>query len=556
MALAYAQDPQDLDVRLSYRNFVQLVSRGEKPADEQKLLEQYQAYRDEFQRRSLWRFFSSHCDEAWFLEKYSPSEPYATLRRQRRRAGRLGRKSAWLAELRSGKLDKISLDLYTSDLNKPIQQSETPASPPEAARSPPGLSMHTITNRYGVEEHFDSDVLPVVPDPERQLLVRVWPPDLPREALEDHLRSQPGFLYVALLEPIVQRKWHRSGIAVFTPGTDVRAAVGALDGKSFGEFVLHLSVMEHPSTTRLRVAPESASALERLSHDLGRARQLVAQFEQEDRKQLFSEEDAALDASNAAAGEWGWLREGASTAVTQHCTELGVDMDATDPEVRRRALKLQLDLHIDVLRQVYHCDYYMSLVCDFPEELVRRSGQHVRRQPADPAALKGDQLLQRDAWWTDHLDRKTELLLHSHDPDVLRLHGGDAAIEGTRQGAYFAEYIRDPMRVASRTHDVAVDASASAEASLQAATAVPAASASVLGLGRAPLESGLDPGLVRLGDASHLPEKAPPRTASAPVRPPLRVSSGPAPGPDAGRPRAPYRDLDDHAEEQPVDLPY
>lgn len=82
-------------------------------------------------------------------------------------------------------------------------------------------------------------------------------------------------------------------------------------------------------------------------------------------------------------------------------------MDATDPEVRRRALKLQLDLHIDMLRQEYHCDYYMRLVCDFPEKFVRRSGQHVRRQPADPAALKGDQLLQRDAWWTDHLDRKT-----------------------------------------------------------------------------------------------------------------------------------------------------
>lgn len=252
----------------------------------------YQQYKTQFHRQSLWSFFLRHQGDEWFKEKYALLAPYVEARVQRRRTGRLGRKEAWLRELDSGALDKVCWDL---------QEGDAPT------------AMYTVTNRLGMEEHLDTDQLPLAPDPERQLLIRVWPADRPRTDLEAHLRTYPGFQYVAMLEPIAQRRWNRAGIAVFESGTDIRDAIRQLDGHAFGHFVLHLAVLDRPSSSRVRLAPASTNTLLRLAHDLTLSRRMIEKLEEEDRTSLFADECLI-------GGEtWAWLYVHACERIEARC---------------------------------------------------------------------------------------------------------------------------------------------------------------------------------------------------------------------------------------------
>lgn len=256
------RDPLELDGRLSFRSYVQYMQDQGLAKDldtDEAWHEAYKVYKAEHKRRQLWAFFLEHKDQAWFREKYAPDEDQARLRHARRRAGCAG-PAAWVRELEDGALDRVSMDL---------------------GEERTGGVLYTVTNRAGNKEHFDTEALPIPPDTEHSLLVRAWPPELPRSDLEAHLQTYPGFRYVALLEPIVQRNWQRAGIAVFEEDVDVRAAVSALDGHRFGEFALHLAVVDRPSSSRLRIAPGSTNAPERLAHDLAQARRLVHKLQSE-----------------------------------------------------------------------------------------------------------------------------------------------------------------------------------------------------------------------------------------------------------------------------------
>ena len=141
------------------------------------------------------------------------------------------------------------------------------------------------------------------------------------------------------------------------------------------------------------LVPEYANSFHRLLTDLKHCKQLVERFEAEDRDVLFRDHLASADSEAAPANEASsWLETSASEAIVQRIkqieTELSVDddlergydadEDADKRGQRRRWIKKQLDLHLDLLRTVYHCDYYISLVCEFEEELLRRSPRHGR----------------------------------------------------------------------------------------------------------------------------------------------------------------------------------
>ena len=375
-------DPLDIDARLSFKSYVALQraierdSGGASPPHEERM-QNYRAYRAAYQQRSLWHFFLEHYEDEWFREKYSPEESYSARRVERRRVGRNGRKEIWLNQLHAGEFDNVCNDLGR------------------------GETLYTVVSRFGATEHFDTDVLSIPPDTERQLLVRSWPPELAREQLETYLATFPGFQYVALLEPIAQRRWVRAGIAVFVDGTDVRAAVAALDGKRFGEFVLHLSIVERPSTSRLRFAPEVTNSQARLEHDIQRAQALI---------DVLELQDAQLSIGSAAS----------ITDAVDRRVELLRKGD------QRSTLKLRLDILLDALRHVYHCDYYLGLITDFPEELERRSVRHVRRQCAN---ADSEECAVNDSWWTEHLDRKVDLLLAPTTQTVVAHGGIDADTE-------------------------------------------------------------------------------------------------------------------------------
>jgi len=387
------QDPLNMDTRLSFRDYQHFMrrhgllhGRDTSPTPEEWST-LYQQYKTDFQRQSLWSFFLRHQSDEWFKEKYAIQAPYVEARRLRRRAGRMGYKAAWLRELESGALDKVCWDLQESG---------------------PSAPMYTVTNRLGNEEHFDTDQLSLAPYPERQLLVRVWPADRPRSELEDHLRTYAGFQYVAMLEPIVQRRWNRAGIAVFEPGTDMCDAIRQLDGHAFGDFVLHLALLDRPSSSRIRIAPVSTNTLARLMHDLALSRQMIEKFEEEDRTTLFADECLV------GGGAWAWLDVRACVRIEARCAAM------QNMHSERERVKKQLDLQLDLLRRVYHMDYYLCLQCDFPEELERRSACHVRRQPVD--GVVDDTHVHEDEYWLSHLDAKLRLWLTP--ADALPDHGG------------------------------------------------------------------------------------------------------------------------------------
>ena len=307
-------DPLYFDERLSFRHYVKYMSEhahrtGEALPTQEEWIQKYKNYRVEYKWQALWSYFLHHQGDEWFKEKYSPDVRFQEARKQRRRAGRIGHKKAWLNELRAGVLDHVSFDLKASSSTQPT-------------------SMYTVTNRYGNEKHYDTDILTIPPDSEHQLLVRTWPPDLPRVELEDHLRTCPGFRYVALLEPIPQRRYHRAGIAVFEPGTDMREAIRRLDGKMFGDFMLHLAVMDRPSNSRLRIAPASTNTLSRLTTDLARAKKLLVKMEDEDRTSLFADEFLV------GGDTWTWLGVSLCDEIAAHLQRLAPRDADSDKEKR------------------------------------------------------------------------------------------------------------------------------------------------------------------------------------------------------------------------------
>lgn len=367
-----AVDPLSLPARLSFWQFVQAAQAhaGSSHDTDGAWQQAYRDYRGAHRRAQLWSFFLAHCEDAWFREKYDPAPEYESLRGKRRHAA-LGSAAQWIDELGYGQLDGVCYDVN-------IERTDT-------------QPLYAVTNRRGVVEHFDTEAPPVPPDPEHTLLVRAWPGDLPRSALETHLGTFSGFRYVAMLEPLAQRHWQRSGLAVFAHGTDMRAALAALDGHRFGTFQLHLAHVDRPARGRLWLAPGQTQTAARIEHDTEQAKRL--------------------------ATEWG--ADDALRAIERRLAYLGHDLHNPD-EARRLAAvrtlltqrKKQLDWLLDLLRTVYHCDYYLGVRCDCAEELVRRSTLHVRRAPTDDD--------EHGAAWCKQLDEKVALLLDpAHVPTAL-----------------------------------------------------------------------------------------------------------------------------------------
>lgn len=185
-------------------------------------------------------------------------------------------------------------------------------------------------------------------------------------------------------------------------------AIRQLDGHAFGDFVLHLALLDRPSSSRIRIAPVSTNTLARLMHDLALSRQMIEKFEEEDRTTLFADECLV------GGGAWAWLDVRACVRIEARCAAM------QNMHSERERVKKQLDLQLDLLRRVYHMDYYLCLQCDFPEELERRSACHVRRQPVD--GVVDDTHVHEDEYWLSHLDAKLRLWLTP--ADALPDHGG------------------------------------------------------------------------------------------------------------------------------------
>ncbi len=197
-------------------------------------------------------------------------------------------------------------------------------------------------------------------------------------------------------------------------------------------FTLNLAPCSKPTSSKLRTVPEYANSFHRLLTDLKHCKQLLERFEVEDRDVLFREEAEA----NAAAETKSWLETSGSEAILQRLKQIESELidedlergyepdeDAEKREQRRTWIKKQLDLHLDLLRTVYHCDYYISLVCEFEEELLRRSPRHGRKQPPAGVLVEEPRENTNDESWARSVDQKTTLLLADERTDLTETGG-------------------------------------------------------------------------------------------------------------------------------------
>jgi len=231
--------------------------------------------------------FDHHRKSPWFVEKYDPSPEYLNLRARTRREGWKGRESMFLLDVEAGKFDP--------DFNEPAPEAEPPSpvkenptngesaiilesngngaaaltEEPKAGGGDDEMQFNMDPEEEGGDNAGDNDISRVeangkssgknerftrgeeisVPPEGNQVMIRTIPPDIGRVKLEDvsgfnlaiacpklTLYSQacgklPGYMYLALGDPLQKRNFYRAGWLRFTDDADMRLIMAELSEK-------------------------------------------------------------------------------------------------------------------------------------------------------------------------------------------------------------------------------------------------------------------------------------------------------------------------------------
>ncbi|SGY78892.1 BQ5605_C008g04985 [Microbotryum silenes-dioicae] len=299
---------------------------------------EWSKYLTSWRRKALTSTFQEHENAAWFREKYDPREPYAEMRERLKQKGREGRVESFLAELASDHLEGIEQNSsFTADdgESRKIHADQT-----LVAGSPTALVLKTIKS------------------------------NISRIQLEERLASLEGFLYLALTDPIPDKKFHRVGFVNFATTEQTEAGLAALKDWSIDGFHLPIARADKPLLMRYRATPALMNEPSRIAKDL----------EQIQRLALALERDAG-DSRGSVAIEQRlkkWNEEG------------GIAMEAD-------STKKALDLYLHYLRTAFHTCYYCLAVFNFGEELLRRCPKHVRLVSEGKKPISGSQCLMSGA---------------------------------------------------------------------------------------------------------------------------------------------------------------
>jgi len=211
--------------------------------------------------------FDHHRKSPWFVEKYDPAPEFVNLRAKTRREGWKGRESTFLLDIEAGKFDP--------DFNEPVPEAE-PTSPvkenpingestivtgangnvlveePKAGGGDDEMQFNMDaeeeaggdnagdhdTNRVeangkssGKNERFARGEEISVPPEGNQVMIRTIPPDIGRVKLEDACGKLPGYMYLALGDPLQKRNFYRAGWLRFTDDADMTHIMAELSEK-------------------------------------------------------------------------------------------------------------------------------------------------------------------------------------------------------------------------------------------------------------------------------------------------------------------------------------
>ncbi|EAU80560.1 hypothetical protein CC1G_09957 [Coprinopsis cinerea okayama7 len=396
---------------------------GSKPRNGIKT--RWEKYKKEFAANQLQVMFDHHKKSPWFAEKYDPSPEYVALRTRVRKEGWKGRLNNFLLDLEAGKFDP--------DLNEP---REEPASPIKESANGEGADMNgnapASADDYldGDEEHGDHDGgRPeangkgsskkkddnrgdeiAVPAEGNQVMIRTIPPDIGRVKLEEACSKIPGYVYLALGDPLQKRNFYRAGWIRFRDDADMSAVMAELTEKKIDGFKLHVTHNLKPFVNRIRYTPEVASRPERLEKDLANAKKLASILEEEAAKlraatvstktangEAQQDQQGDQPMSSAVEGEGEEEdpepKESGGEAVERRIEKVMAELrdrglvDANDEQAyEAKKTVVSLDLYLAYLRAAFHTCYYCAVTTDHVEELHRKCVKHLRKTPVDTSS--------------------------------------------------------------------------------------------------------------------------------------------------------------------------
>ncbi|KII96062.1 hypothetical protein PLICRDRAFT_694151 [Plicaturopsis crispa FD-325 SS-3] len=430
---------------------------GSKPRNGIK--SRWEKYKKDFAVGQLNMMFNHHRKSPWFAEKYDPAPEYVHLRARVRKEGWKGREEAFLADVETGKYDpdlaepepeptspvkenpstngeSSALDAASKDAASGEEPKASGGGDDEMqfnvdAEDEPGdndTSRVETNGKAGGDNNADNNVDNSGPDNRRfsrgeeisvqpegnQVMIRTIPPDIGRLKLEDACGKVPGFIYLALGDPLQKRNFYRAGWLRFADDADMPAVVAELSEKKIEGFKLHVTQNIRPFTNRVRYAPEVASKPDRLAKDLENAKTLARLLEDqasalrktkrqpppapesdvkpegENGEPVVKDEQPDVDMADGAnlpvEEDDPEPSERGSVAVERRIEKIMADLveqglvDVNDDKaLNAKKTVVSLDLYLAYLRAAFHTCYYCAIVTDHLEELQRKCLKHVRK---------------------------------------------------------------------------------------------------------------------------------------------------------------------------------
>lgn len=417
----------------------QAAGDGSKPRNGIKT--RWEKYKKEFASVQLQRMFDHHRKSPWFAEKYDPSPEYVNLRKRVRKEGWRGRLNMFLNDLEIGKYDPELKEPEPVPAS-PVKEN-TSSAPAENGAAPDagdasGMALASEEHKAedeaqleGDDEAGDNNNDPSraetngkqsndlkksnrgeeisVPPEDNQVMIRTIPPDIGRLKLEEACGKVPGFVYLALGDPLQKRNYYRAGWLRFRQDADMSTVMSELSDKKIEGFKLHVTHNVKPFVNRVRYAPEVSNKPDRLEKDLANARTLAAKLEQEylelrtwqppkpepaaggdadNVKANGEDRDATMADTNGSSEqeEDPEPNEKGTDAVERRIEKVMADLvgqglvDASDEKVlNAKRTVIALDLYLAYLRAAFNTCYYCAVVTDHVEELHRKCIKHTRK---------------------------------------------------------------------------------------------------------------------------------------------------------------------------------
>ncbi|KAJ3029281.1 UNVERIFIED_CONTAM: hypothetical protein HDU68_012598 [Siphonaria sp. JEL0065] len=395
------EDPYTLDYLVPLRQFSDYVRQKHKSSGsrqnpvldltEDQVRDKFRVYREEFQSRSLWKFFTERRRDEWFIEKYHPTDS-KPLRDQISNRKSTESLPIWSRELQQGKFDGISFDAAAG------QQGDD---------SNDGFGGVDLK----VPKAWELNAL----------FLKTVPMGVTRREIVEVCQDTTGFKHLVLSDPRSDKGFVRLGWIVFEEGTNLEAALQTLNGKRVNEtFALSLAP-QVSQPYRSRVIPVDFNTLERITSDLERVERVAKALDLEaniapeqgllevqkhcdEVIQTFPtvpEPTAAMDTDPEIDGDSKEKELDAARGVMDTTDDASVAVNPlalpekpTPPTApaespytiaTKKILKLRLDVTIEYLRRVHYYDFYSGMEADGPEDFQRRSWVILRSTTGIPA---------------------------------------------------------------------------------------------------------------------------------------------------------------------------